>query len=103
MRRIGGSNAFIGDYLIALIITVNFAAVASVPKIGDVLLRAKQSVSLVASFTLSIYLYHIPLLVLLHKIGGGSVLVTVGGMTMGFLVLGLMTEHKRTTLRWLMT
>lgn len=103
MERVGASNNFVGDYIIALIITVNFAAVSSVPMIGDLLLKAKHSISLVASFTLSIYLYHIPLLVLLHENFGGSVLVTLGGMIVGIIILGLLTEHKRTTLRWLIT
>ena len=103
MHKIGDLHWFVGDYLIALLVTANFAAVARVPKFGSVLIKAKRSISLAASFTLSIYLYHSPLLSLLRGGFGCSTLITLIMMIVGIIGLGLLTEHKRTTLRRLLT
>jgi hypothetical protein len=103
MSQIGASRRFIGDYVIALLITVNFASVVSVPKISSLVIKVKSPISLAASFTLSIYLYHIPLLSLFRGGFECPALMTLIMIAAGIIVLGLVTEHKRTALRNLMT
>lgn len=96
------SGQFLGDYVLGAIVTLNFAAFkASSMLLGGWLLRAEMLVRWAAGFTLSLYLFHRPLLLFFGALLRGSpanpwflvqtvvlVLVTVVG-------LGMLTERQR--------
>ena len=52
------------DYALALLVALNFYAAAHAPRLGRVLLPLARPIRLLASFTLTIYLFHLPLLIL---------------------------------------
>ena len=62
--HLGSSQGLIGDYALTLAVFANFAAAASLPALLQMLEAVRRPVVLAASFTLSLYLYHTPLLVL---------------------------------------
>jgi peptidoglycan/LPS O-acetylase OafA/YrhL len=65
MHSLGFSNLFVGDYMIAVIVAVNFSAIINLGAYGSRLLAVRQPIAIVAAHAFSIYLYHMPLLVLL--------------------------------------
>lgn len=94
MQLLRGSNTFVGDYVLAAIVVMNFAAVANVrlPRAAPLALRRASSGA--ASYTFSLYLYHMPLVALaqwwLRLPSTGTALFLVAGIV----VLGRVTEHK---------
>ena len=104
--HLGASQGLIADFLLTVAMVANFAAAASLPLIGSVPLPVRRMVVGAASFALSIYLYHSPLLALFQ---GGLGIGPSAGMTglifallllaPSILALGLVTEQKRHWLR----
>ena len=104
--HLGASQGLIADFLLTVVVAAHFAAAASLSPIGSALLPVRRVVVGAASFTLSIYLYHSPLLALLH--GGLGVDPSAGTTGLIFallllapsiLALGLVTEQRRHWLR----
>jgi peptidoglycan/LPS O-acetylase OafA/YrhL len=57
---------------------------------------------LAASFTLTIYLFHLPLLVLFHDALHARGLICLAVVIVSIVVLGYLTEHRRRELRALL-
>jgi len=100
--RMTFSKQFLGDYLLGLLVFINFASFRAADGVfGKLLVPLAKPIRWAASFTLSIYLFHKPLLLfytaLLHGDPSGLgfyfsvvalVLITAG-------LLALVTEHKK--------
>ena len=104
--RLGASQGLVADFLLTAAVAAHFAAAASLPLIGNALLPVRRMAVGAASFTLSIYLYHSPLLALFHGgLGIGPSAGTTGLifalllLAPSILALGLLTEQKRHWLR----
>ena len=104
--HLGASQGLIADFLLAAVVVANFAAAASLPPIGSVLLPVRRMVVGAASFTLSIYLYHSPLLALFQgrlgidpSAGTTGLIFALLLLAPSILALGLITEQKRHWLR----
>jgi peptidoglycan/LPS O-acetylase OafA/YrhL len=98
--HLGPSTSVIGDTLLAPIVGASIVALAHMPAVNRMLVRARRVTQIAASRTLSLYLYHMPLLVILYgwfglgKGGiGGSVLCLVLGIG-GAVLLGGLTEAQ---------
>jgi peptidoglycan/LPS O-acetylase OafA/YrhL len=95
VAAITASNQFLGDDLLAVIVTLNFAAILRLAVMeaapGIVLSKAANRL---AGFTFSLYLYHYPLVTLLthmHVAGFTGLFATV----IVSALLGTVTEHRR--------
>ena len=104
--HLGASQGLIADLLLTVAVVANFAAAASLSPVGRALLPVRRMVVGAASFTLSIYLYHAPLLALFHGgLGVGPAAGTIGLvfalllLAPSILALGLLTEQRRHWLR----
>ncbi len=87
MSHLQWSNRFAGDYLLCLIVLANFIAARDMENVlGRALARHKAVINRAASYTLSIYLYHMPLMVIF-----GSLLAPLSlGRARGFLVMAML-------------
>ncbi len=108
--RLHSSQGVIGDYILTVVVMMNFIGAAHMASLGRFILPFRRPISWASSYTLSIYLYHIPLLViLLHGVrldpaDGVLPRLTIIGLALGGIVLlGLVTEHQRRGLRHLLT
>lgn len=103
LQNLHGSDLFLGDYLLGLIVAANFIAAASMGPYFSGLLRIESPVRYLASFTLSTYLLHMPLTVLIWNglgvhAAAGYALLLVGGI----FAIGSVTERNNRPLRrWL--
>ena len=104
--RLGASQGLIADYLLTVAVVANFAAAANLSPIGNALLPVRHTVTGAASFTLSIYLYHSPLLALFREglgigslAGAAGLIVALLLLAPSILALGLVTEQQRHWLR----
>jgi hypothetical protein len=70
IRPLQGSNQFVGDWLLAIPVALNFAAAGSLGRFGRPLLRLAVPIRAAAGCTLSAYLYHVPLKVLVIRVLG---------------------------------
>lgn len=95
MGWLHGANQFVGDFLLGLIVTAHFAAARSLEGRFRVLLKREVQIKYLASFTLSIYLFHMPLMVLiwngLQVHAAWAFLPLLAG---GILLLGSLTERR---------
>lgn len=95
IKNLHGSNQFLGDYLLGLIVSANFIAAASLGNRLRVLFKIEKPIRYLASFTLSVYLFHMPLTVLIwnglnvRSVAGFALLLVIG-----IFVLGSLTERK---------
>jgi peptidoglycan/LPS O-acetylase OafA/YrhL len=97
--RLGPSTAVLSDYLVTLLTVANFLAVDNLTRSMAVAPRVRSGIAWCASFTLTIYLFHMPLLALLHdilQIEGAVLLAVVFPLLWG---IGLLTEHRRASWR----
>jgi peptidoglycan/LPS O-acetylase OafA/YrhL len=95
IASLNGSNQFVGDFLLGLIVSAHFIAVASLGGYLNPLLRAAAAIRTLASFTLSSYLYHLPLTVLLwNGLGVRSPALFYCLLFAGIVVLGSFTERQ---------
>jgi len=95
-----GSNQFLGDLILGVFVAANFAAAASLGSHLRSLFRIERQVRYVSSFTLSAYLYHMPLTILIWN-GMGvhhavNFLVVLSSLT---IALGYVTERRVKLLR----
>ena len=96
MAHIGGSNEFVGDNILALIVLANFASVSSLgggP--AKLLLSCQAGIRAGASYTLSTYLYHMPLFVLLWTVLGIHKFWLIAPLlSAGIIMTGFITERR---------
>ncbi|MCO6415680.1 hypothetical protein JYK14_05740 [Siccirubricoccus sp. KC 17139] len=93
--RLGASTAFLADYLLGLVIALNFIAVDNLPRLGRLLAAMRPFCAGLASCTLSLYLFHKPLLTLLHEGLGIGPVATFLAIIALIPLLALATEHQR--------
>ncbi len=93
---------FIANYLVALIVFINFIGVATISK-GNITIpdKAGKIIRHLSSYTFSLYLMHYPLLHLFAAITENGVLVFLYTMTTIF-IIGTYTESKKHLLKKLM-
>jgi peptidoglycan/LPS O-acetylase OafA/YrhL len=103
---LGPSTAIIGDYLLLPIICANIVAAMNLGGgFGRAFERYRPAAAQAASFTLSIYLFHMPLYYLFAEVAprrfGLALHPTLTFLLcmLGIVALGLVTEHKRHVLR----
>ncbi len=96
------SGSPLTDYALAVLVAVNFCATAHAFRFGRILLPFARPIRSIASFTLTTYLFHLPLLVLfwdvLHTPPWVCLLAVVGSIVL----IGCLTEHRRRDLRALL-
>jgi peptidoglycan/LPS O-acetylase OafA/YrhL len=93
--RLNESAMFAGDYLLGIAVAVNFLAATAMGKQMRPLFCLETPIRLAASYTLSIYLYHMPLAILLwNGFGLRSPLLFIPMLAACLLLLGLLTERQ---------
>ena len=94
MLSLHGSNQFVGDFLLAVLIAANFAAAGSLGRFGRPLLRAEIAIRAVANCTFSIYLYHMPMLTLFVFVFGLQSWIALGATIFGIILFAQLTEGQ---------
>lgn len=95
MAAMKGSNQFVGDFLLGLIVALNFAAVASIAVRADVLTKVEPPIRAASSVTFSTYLYHMPLTVFIwNGLGIHNPWLFLAALAALIIALGLVTERK---------
>lgn len=93
------SNLFIGDTILAFIIAVNFVAVASFAgSAASILDRCKPIFAFAASCTLSVYLFHLPIITLAKEWGLTGITPMIATLVLPVMLASL-TEHRRKSWR----
>jgi peptidoglycan/LPS O-acetylase OafA/YrhL len=96
----GAADSVIGDSLISLIVAATIFAVPSMPAFNRLFVRARRITQIAASRTLSLYLYHMPLLVILYDglgVGKRGMVDAVLCLALGIgcaVLIGGVTEAK---------
>lgn len=73
MEHLQWSNRFVGDYILCLIVLINFSAARHMENgFTRFLLRHANAIRKAAGYTLSIYLFHMPLIVLFGAVVGDA-------------------------------
>lgn len=70
MSHADGSGQFIGDFLLGLLVAGNFLSIGGMSNDLRFLLKLDPLIKYLSSFTFSIYLFHMPLFVLLWNVMG---------------------------------
>ena len=90
------------DYALAILVALNFYAAAHAHSLGRVLLPLAKPIRLLASFTLTIYLFHLPLLILFWDVLRAPAWICLVALFSSIVGLGYLTEHRRRDLRALL-
>jgi hypothetical protein len=93
------SGSPLTDYALAILVAVNFFAMAHARRFGRILVQIAKPIRLMASFTLTTYLFHLPLLVLFWDVLHASPGVCLLALTGSIVAIGSLTEHRRRDLR----
>jgi peptidoglycan/LPS O-acetylase OafA/YrhL len=93
------SDRFAGDFIVAAIVTANFAAAANLGRYAAPLFYAERPIRACAGLTLSIYLYHMPLMALLYAGLGVRDWRALCIIAVLIWCLGVLTERHRWRLR----
>jgi hypothetical protein len=103
MAALHGSNQFVGDMMLGLIVTANFIAVANLPRLLRVLTTRRREIKLLASFTFSAYLYHMPLFAFFYGVVGlRAPALLLPLLVISIALAGFLTERRTSVLReWL--
>ncbi len=96
---LGWSVRFPGDWLMALVVAMNFAAASRLGRYGAWLIGLQRPIRGVASYTLSIYLFHMPLTAFFVAALGLQGWVLALALAVSIVALGRVTEHRRAALR----
>lgn len=97
-----GSNQFVGDFILGVIVALNFLAAASLKHI--LLLKCRSLIQYLASLTFSLYLFHLPLTVLIwNGLQVRSVVAFLALLLGGVWALGMLTERRTTWYRFLLS
>ncbi len=95
LRYLNESALFVGDYLLGIAVAGNFLGAAALAHRLKPLFRLEAPIRFAASYSFSIYLYHMPLAVLLwNGLGLRSPLLMASVLAAMLLVLGMLTEHQ---------
>lgn len=95
VHYLGESALFLGDYLLAITVAGNFLGAAAMGNRLRPLFRLERPIRFAASYSFSIYLYHMPLAVLLwNGLGLRSPLLMAAALAVLLLMLGRLTEHQ---------
>jgi peptidoglycan/LPS O-acetylase OafA/YrhL len=95
IARLNESAMFVGDYLLGIAVAGNFLAATAMGRQMRPLFHLETPIRLAASYTFSIYLYHMPLAILLwNGFGLRSPLLFIPVLAACLLLLGLLTEHQ---------
>ncbi len=99
MVRLGGSNSFAGDYILTAIVAANFIALPGIAMAGRLLMPLKRLCAAAASCTLTLYLFHMPVLILLMSLygrwdGWWRPLSILALLLAVMPLLALLTEHR---------
>ena len=101
--RTAGQLAFSGypltDYALAVLVALNFYAAAHAHRLVGLLLPLGKPIRLLASFTLTIYLFHLPLLILYWDVMHAPPWFCAVALAASIVGLGYLTEHRRRDLR----
>ncbi len=104
--HLGSSQGLIGDYALTAVVAAHFVAAGNLSWLGRVILPLRRPITWLASYTLSIYLFHTPLLVIaLRALGQRTITGVWDSLALvviafaAILLLGSMTEHQRYRLR----
>ena len=93
MELARGSNQFVGDFLLGIICGLNFVAVGSLDL--KPLIRFKAVIRFFSSYTFSIYVFHMPVTVLLwNGLGVRSPLLFFCLLVAAIVILGELTERR---------
>jgi peptidoglycan/LPS O-acetylase OafA/YrhL len=87
------------DYPLATLVALNFFAVGHLRRIGRVLLLFARPIRTCASYTLTTYLFHLPLLVLFWDVLHIPAWLCVVALAASIIVAGRLSEHRRLDLR----
>lgn len=88
-----GSNQFVGDFLLGLIVALNFLAAGSLGM--GLLLKCEAAIRYLSSFTFSMYVFHMPLAVLIwNGLGVQAALPFCGLLLLGVVGMGELTERR---------
>ncbi len=90
------------DYALAILVALNFYAAAHAHRLAGLLLPFRKPIRLLASFTLTIYLFHLPLLILFWDVLHAPAWFCVVALSASIVGLGYLTEHRRRDLRRLL-
>jgi peptidoglycan/LPS O-acetylase OafA/YrhL len=91
-----GSNQFAGDFILGLIVALNFLAAGSLGM--RLVVRFEGVIRYLSSFTFSLYVFHLPLAVLIwNGLHVRTPLPFLGLLFAGVWVLGMLTEQRT---RW---
>jgi peptidoglycan/LPS O-acetylase OafA/YrhL len=96
------SGSPLTDYALAVLVAVNFYATAHMAWLRRIFLPLARPIRLVASFTLTTYLFHLPLLVLFWDVLHTPSWVCLLALTGSIVVIGSLSEHRRRKLRALL-
>lgn len=95
IATLNGSNQFVGDTLLGIVVSLNFIAAANMGRYMNGLMRLARPIRTAASFTLSSYLYHLPLTVLLwNGLGVHNPVAFYALLFTGIVILGSFTERR---------
>jgi len=93
MELTRGSNQFVGDFLLGLVVALNFLAAGSLGM--GWLLKCEKAIRYLSSFTFSMYVFHMPLAVLIwNGLGVHSGPAFVGLLLLGIVGMGELTERR---------
>lgn len=98
-RLLGWSVRFAGDYLLAIAVTAHFWSAGQLGRYGDFLRPVETPIRKAAGYTLSIYLYHVPLTAILIGWAGLGGKALGLALFAGIVVLAHLTELRRQSLR----
>jgi peptidoglycan/LPS O-acetylase OafA/YrhL len=87
------------DYPLAFLVALNFTAAAQMRSAGRVLLRFARVIRACASYTLTIYLFHLPLLVLFWDVLRFPPWACCLSVAASIVIIGTVTEHRRRSVR----
>jgi peptidoglycan/LPS O-acetylase OafA/YrhL len=99
--HLGASTSFLGDWLLAPIVAGHFLAIQNMPSVYKLLYPLTKIIRITASYTLSIYLFHIPVFIIFYGyfgIGltrGRGVIELFILSTASIIFLAHITEHRR--------
>lgn len=91
--------AYAGDYLTAMLVAINFLAAANLRPRAQPRPRLTRAIRTGAGFTLSVYLYHVPLAALVVTVYGLHGPAGLAAVVALILALGRVTEWQRGRLR----
>lgn len=100
--RLAYSGYPLTDYALAVLMVVNFRAAAYMHQLGRILRPLAKYIRLAASFTLTVYLFHLPLLILFWDMLHTSPAICLLALSGSIVGIGYLTEHRRKDLRALL-